>query len=328
MEVRLCAWPRWISRCRFDFRAFVTLASAMRVQPPILVPCFAKQISVVFHNAPSMIMILARVARSTGFSIVFPNLSWPTTVFPGGIWRCIARRRISFLALFRVVCFTHVSQVFVRVVREARVVVDEKVTSWCFWWNTSPLAFWGSLRIRRGVRDSSLWVLVLGITMWQRWINWMPVPLSVSDQSVFRRKGCFSVSCPYMWTHCTRHNYFNIFGEFCPFCCYCDSCEWIRCSSCCFCAFDWISIYLCLVGDVCFVAFEESVTARVCSGRLWDRIPLLAVEWETFLSILFATNWKMASGEFQVSFWTKSSWFGVWVHGSAPVCLAEVDLSL
>ena len=26
----------------------------MRVQPPILVPCFAKQISVVFHSAPSM----------------------------------------------------------------------------------------------------------------------------------------------------------------------------------------------------------------------------------------------------------------------------------
>ena len=66
-------WPRWISRCRFDFRAFVTLASAMRVQPPILVPCFAKQIRVVFHNAPSMIMILARVARSTGFSILFPK---------------------------------------------------------------------------------------------------------------------------------------------------------------------------------------------------------------------------------------------------------------
>ena len=26
----------------------------MRVQPPILVPCFAKQIRVVVHNAPSM----------------------------------------------------------------------------------------------------------------------------------------------------------------------------------------------------------------------------------------------------------------------------------
>ena len=45
------------------------------------------------------------------------------------------------------------------------------------------------------------------------------IPLRVSDQSVFRRKSCFSVSCPYMWTHCTRQNYLNIPGEFCQFCC-------------------------------------------------------------------------------------------------------------
>ena len=75
MEVRLCAWRRWISRCRFDFSPFVTSASALRVQPPILVPWFAKQISVVVHNAPSMVMIQARVARRKGFSILFPNVS-------------------------------------------------------------------------------------------------------------------------------------------------------------------------------------------------------------------------------------------------------------
>ena len=123
MEVRLCAWRRWTCRCRFDFWPFVTSVSAMRVQPPILVPWFAKQISVVFHNAPSMIMILARVARRTGFSILFPNLSWRTAVFLGGIWRCIACRRMSFLAFVSsFFFFSRLCRMCFCVVREAREV--------------------------------------------------------------------------------------------------------------------------------------------------------------------------------------------------------------
>ena len=123
MEVRLCAWPRWISRCRFDFRAFVTLASAMRVQPPILVPCFAKQIRVVVHSAPSMDHD-SGTWRAKFRNLNFVSKIWVdrTAVFLGQIRRCIACRRISFLAFVSSCLFSRMCRRCMCVVREARDV--------------------------------------------------------------------------------------------------------------------------------------------------------------------------------------------------------------